>query len=179
MAKHLINQDIRKTSDRVAGRSRDELLHELMLEVRRGQVATDRVDQSVADLMGVNRTDARCLDVLDQRGRLTAGQLAEASGLTTGAVTAMLDRLERAGFVRRLRDKDDRRRVLVEITPDARRKGHELFKSHIEKWPRLSERYSDEEIALMLEFARIGRENNEELAAELQQKLARKQARGG
>jgi DNA-binding MarR family transcriptional regulator len=177
MPKHLNTQDIRITSDRVSGRSRDELLDELIAEVRRSQVATDMVDQAAADLMGVNRTDARCLDVLDQRGRLTAGQLAEASGLTTGAVTAMLDRLERGGFVRRLRDKEDRRRVLVEITPEARRKGHEMYRPHAEKWPLIAERYSDEDIALLLEFTRIGREMNEELAAQLHAKLARKQAR--
>ena len=158
----------------MSGRSRGELLDELIGEVRRGQVATDMVDQAAADLMGVNRTDARCLDVLDQRGKLTAGQLAEASGLTTGAVTAMLDRLERAGFLRRLRDKEDRRRVLVEITPQARRKGHELYSPHAEKWPAIADGYSDEEIALLLEFTRIGREMNEELAAELQAKLASK-----
>jgi DNA-binding MarR family transcriptional regulator len=69
--------------------------------------------QAVAERIGLNATDFKCLDVLAQQGSLTAGQLAEVLGLTGGAITAMIDRLETAGFVQRERDPGDRRRVIV------------------------------------------------------------------
>src|ERR1700730_8582328 len=81
-----------------------ELFWQLMLEIRASQNATDRYDQAVADTLGLNRTDMRCLDILDRQGRLTAGQLAEQTGLTSGAVTTVIDRLEAAGHARRVGD---------------------------------------------------------------------------
>src|ERR671933_1184232 len=100
-----------------------ELFDELITEVRLSQNATDRFDQAVADALGINRTDMRCTDVLEREGPVTAGRLAEATGLTTGAITTVIDRLERGGFARRLRDPDDRRRVLVDLTPETRKRG--------------------------------------------------------
>src|SRR3954469_22481009 len=97
-----------------------ELFTELIDEVRTSQLATDRYDQAVADALGLNRTDMRCADVLDREGPVTAGRLAEATGLTSGAITTAIDRLERAGIARRRPDPGDRRRVLVEIEPDTR-----------------------------------------------------------
>lgn len=151
---------------------RERLLAELEHEVRAGQTATDMVDQAAADLMGVNRTDARCLDILDRLGTISAGRLAEESGLTTGAVTAMIDRLEAAGYVRRVPDEDDRRRVLVDLTPRARRAGRALYEPLALRWARFSKRLTIEQIELLLEFVRHGREMNEELAASLRAKLA-------
>jgi DNA-binding MarR family transcriptional regulator len=69
--------------------------------------------QAVAERMGLNATDFKCLDVLAQRGPLTAGRLAEILGLTGGAITGVIDRLEAAGFVQRERDPGDRRRVII------------------------------------------------------------------
>src|ERR671932_2481021 len=100
-----------------------ELFTELLSEVRMSHNATDRFDQAVADALGVNRTDMRCTDVLEREGPVTAGRLAEATGLTTGAITTVIDRLERGGFARPLRDPDDRRRVRVDLTPEARERG--------------------------------------------------------
>ena len=69
--------------------------------------------------MGVNRTDGRCLDLLEHRGQMSAGELARASGLSTGAITAVIDRLEHAGYAQRVADPADRRRVLIEPTAKA------------------------------------------------------------
>ncbi|MBO0783324.1 MAG: MarR family transcriptional regulator [Ktedonobacteraceae bacterium] len=69
--------------------------------------------QAVAERMGLNATDFKCLDMLAQRGPLTAGRLAEILGLTGGAITGVIDRLEAAGFVQRERDPGDRRRVII------------------------------------------------------------------
>src|SRR5579859_6020964 len=109
------------------GPDREQLLHELGNAVRANQRATDHVDEAAAQVLRINRTDAKFLDLLDQHGRMSAGALARESGLTTGAVTGALDRLEDAGYVRRVNDPDDRRRVLAEATELTRQLSWELF----------------------------------------------------
>lgn len=156
---------------------KQRLLAELSDEIRAGQVATDMVDQAIADLLGLNRTDLRCLDILDRLGTISAGRLAEESKLTTGAVTAVIDRLERAGHVRRVRDEQDRRRVLVEMTPEARRGAAEQYQPIIDEWARMSKRLTLEQIEFLLDFMRRGRRMNLELAEELQRKLAVREAK--
>src|ERR687896_2017517 len=93
---------------------REELEGAFGSAVRAYQTAVDSFDQAVADHVGINRTDARCVDLIDQAGGMTAGELARAAGLTTGAVTAVVDRLEAAGLARPVADPADRRRVRIE-----------------------------------------------------------------
>jgi DNA-binding MarR family transcriptional regulator len=76
-----------------------------------------RISRSFAERLGVNPTDHRCLDILDQRGPLTASALADALGLSRTATTAVIDRLEARRYVRRRRNRADRRQVLVTLTP--------------------------------------------------------------
>jgi DNA-binding MarR family transcriptional regulator len=140
----------------------------LIDEVRRSQLATDRFDQAVADALGLNRTDMRCVDVLEREGPLTAGRLAEVTGLTTGAMTTALDRLERAGFARRRRDDADRRRVLVELTPEALQNAGSFYTEHAALSERLYHRYTEDQLELLLEFVRGGREFNEQQAAHVE-----------
>src|SRR3954468_4076752 len=144
------------------------LFEELVDEVRRSQLATDRFDQAVADAIGLNRTDMRCMDVIEREGPVTAGRLAGATGLSTGAITTVLDRLERGGFARRVRDESDRRRVLVEATPEARAGAAEFYGPHVELSERLYRRYTIEQLQLLLGFIREGREFNEREAARLE-----------
>src|SRR3954452_16148019 len=94
----------------------EELVSALTAANRRYQQGTDALDQAASELLGINRTDARCIDIVLLRGRLTAGDLAVAAGLSPGAATTAIDRLERVGYVRRARDSGDRRRVIVEPT---------------------------------------------------------------
>jgi DNA-binding MarR family transcriptional regulator len=150
-----------------------ELFGQLMVEIRASQNATDRYDQAVADTLGLNRTDMRCLDILDRLGRLTAGQLAQQTGLTTGAVTTVIDRLEKAGHARRVRDADDRRRIYVELTEEARQKAGTFYAEHAALADSLYKRYSEDEIELLLEFVKRGREFNDRKATELQAQLER------
>jgi DNA-binding MarR family transcriptional regulator len=145
-----------------------ELFWQLIDEVRRSQLATDRFDQAVADALGLNRTDMRCTDVLDREGRVTAGRLAEATGLTSGAITTVIDRLERAGFARRVNDPADRRRVLVELTPEMRERGRSFYVGQAEMAERLYKRYSEDELKLLLGFVREAREFNEREAMKLE-----------
>jgi DNA-binding MarR family transcriptional regulator len=134
---------------------RERLQNELSNEVRANQRATDIVDELVCQLMGVNRNDARCLDILDQHGSMSAGDLAEASRLTTGAITAVIDRLERAGYARRVPDPADRRRVLVELTQRAYETAVELMvEPYQELYKPLAARYTDDDLRLLIDFTR-------------------------
>jgi DNA-binding MarR family transcriptional regulator len=155
-----------------ASPERQRLYEELGDEVRANQRATDVVDELVCQLLGVNRTDARCLDILDQHGSMTAGDLAEASRLSTGAITAVIDRLERAGLGRRVPDPSDRRRVLVELTPKAYEAANELMvEPMIALWQPLAGRYTDEQLTLFIEFNRASREIQERHAEWLRARL--------
>jgi DNA-binding MarR family transcriptional regulator len=141
---------------------------ELIDEIRRSQSATDRFDSAVADALGLNRTDMRCVDSLERAGPLTAGQLAEITGLTSGAMTTALDRLERAGFVRRVRDERDRRRVLVELTDTAHATAGQFYAGHARMSERLFHEHTTEELELILAVTRRGRSFNEERAGEVE-----------
>ncbi len=141
------------------------VFEKLIDEVRRSQNATDRFDQAVAEALGLNRTDMRCMDVIEREGPVPAGRLADVTGLTSGAITTALDRLERAGYARRVSDPSDRRRVLVEITPHAREAANGFYASHAALSERLYRRYTREQLELLLEFVREGREFNDRQAA--------------
>ena len=154
-------------------RQKRDTFEELVREVRRSQAATARFDQAVADALGLNRTDMRCLDILQMEGSVTAGRLAELTGLTTGAITTVLDRLENAGFARRVRDPHDRRRVLVEMAPEAMSGAANLYGEHIARAEQLYRRYTLEQIELLLEFVRGSRELNERAAARLEERTRR------
>ena len=93
-----------KILDCQGARSRRDEMAEIITEMRINQNAADAMDAAIAEWLGVNRTDIICLDILARLGTVPAGRLAEESRLTTGAITAVLDRLERAGYVQRLAD---------------------------------------------------------------------------
>ena len=91
-----------------------QLLTRLVRAVGRTAVRHAAFTQAVAQQLGIAATDLECLAVLHELGPASAGQLAEVLGLTTGAVTGVVDRLVAAGFVVRDSDPDDRRRVIVQ-----------------------------------------------------------------
>jgi len=95
---------------------RDALLTALAREARQYSTSTVLFHQVIAERLGLNPTDHKCAEILSRTGPLTAGELADHTGLTTGAITGVVDRLERAGFVRRDRDPEDRRRHIVEVS---------------------------------------------------------------
>lgn len=160
--------------------ARRALAEQLADEVRANQRATDVIDELIADALGVNRTDSRCLDILEQHGRMTAGQLASLTGLTTGAITAVIDRLERAGYAQRVRDPADRRRVLVDLTEKTRALAWELMgKPMTEATAPMMDLYSEEQLELLLDFARRGRELQERHALWLRERLAERKTASG
>src|SRR5882757_9685446 len=97
---------------------KQELVKRLIAAFRDSGNQDAAFDNLAAERLGVNQTDLHCLNAIENAGGLTAGQLAAAVGVTTGAVTGAVDRLERAGFARRVADPADRRRVKIEVTPE-------------------------------------------------------------
>jgi DNA-binding MarR family transcriptional regulator len=151
---------------RMSNELKRELIAELRREIRAAQSAVAAVDNAVAERLGVNATDHRCLDILDQRGAMTAGAVAEALGLSRSAVTTVLDRLEQRRYVRRLQNPDDRRQVVVALTPQLRRRARQLYGDDSEVVAILG-RYSVDDLALLRDFLRSDREHNEDRARRL------------
>lgn len=114
--------------------------------------------KAAADRMGVGHSDFECIDIIAQRGRVTAGELAAASGLTTGAVTGVIDRLEAAGIARRDRDAADRRKVYVTILPKALAAGNAHYGSFEKATNALLASYSDAELTLLIDYFTRGRD---------------------
>ncbi len=131
---------------------RAELLEGLVVAGRQLSTATIMFHQAIADRLGLNVTDHKCMDLLLMKGPLTAGELAGMTGLTTGAITAVIDRLERAGFARREDDPRDRRRVIVQVVPKRCRDIERLFEPFAATFGELSARYKDEELGVILDF---------------------------
>jgi DNA-binding MarR family transcriptional regulator len=153
--------------------SRKQLIGQVASAMRALQRAVDAYDELVAARLGINRSDLRCLDLLHETGTMTAGQLAAGSGLTTGATTRMLDRLERIGYIRRLPDTGDRRRVLVELTPRARTLASELYGS-VEAAGAGLRRYRHDQLALLRDFLHGSRTMYEQQTAQLQTATAKR-----
>jgi DNA-binding MarR family transcriptional regulator len=95
-----------------------QALHEAIVQqIRRFIAGTILRNQKIADEVGLRLTDMQCINVLELAGPTTPGELARSTGLTTGGVTVMLDRLEKAGYLKREPNPDDRRSLLVRINP--------------------------------------------------------------
>lgn len=137
--------------------------------VRTNQTATDMFDEALTTFLGINRTDGRCLDIIDRRGRISAGQLAIEAGLTTGAVTAVIDRLESAGYARRIRDQLDRRKIWIELTDEVRQINEHIFGFYGRIWPALMQRFTIEELKAILVFLEMGTFLNSEMAAAIKE----------
>ncbi|HEX5502423.1 MAG TPA: MarR family transcriptional regulator [Thermomicrobiales bacterium] len=134
---------------------REGLLRELGAENRRGQAEGLAYLQAVAERSGLNLTDVQCIDILAATGPLTAGQLAELMGLTTGAVTGVVNRMERAGYVRREKDPDDGRRVVVSpVTEELERARAGLFAEQERALAAVLSAYDDRDLAVVLEILR-------------------------
>jgi DNA-binding MarR family transcriptional regulator len=110
-------------------------------------------DLAAARALGVNATDLHCLNIVENRGGITAGALAAEAGLTTGAVTGVVDRLERAGYARRVPDPADRRRVTVEVTDRFYARADALWHPLATEWhAELARRFTSAELDVITEF---------------------------
>jgi DNA-binding MarR family transcriptional regulator len=112
----------------------------------------DRLDQAAADRYGLNRTDMRALDITGRAGPLAPTELARLLGFTTGGVTTVLDRLERAGYIRRQPDPADRRRQVVQITDATAARDREVFGDLIRQTSDLLATYTDDQLTVIADF---------------------------
>lgn len=131
---------------------RVDLLKQLDETLRKVGAQSVLLSESVARIIGVNSTDLECLDLLELAGPITAGRLAQHTGLTTGAMTTVIDRLEQAGFVRRLPDPDDRRCVRVEALSRNFRQVAALYRRLADGTAKLHEDYDDRQLAMVVEY---------------------------
>jgi DNA-binding MarR family transcriptional regulator len=108
---------------------------------------------AIAERVGLSATEHKALDILSRAGSLTAGQLADLTGLTTGAITGLVDRLEKVGFVRRVKDPNDRRKVVIQPqTETMEREIAPLFESLAHSTEKMLSGYSDRELATIHDF---------------------------
>jgi DNA-binding MarR family transcriptional regulator len=151
-------------------RRRVELLGALGQAGREQSNAAIMFHTAVSARMGLGMTEEKTLDLLERHGPLSAGELAQHTGLTPASVTGLIDRLERKGFVRRLRHSGDGRRVLVEIDEKHIASFGALFAPFVERMGALYQTYTDEQLAVILDFmrraARVQVESTAELTAE-------------
>src|SRR3954453_8263142 len=139
-------------------KARAALMQELENALRRSSAQGVIFGQTVANTVGISGSDLECLDFLNLEGRVTAGRLAEVTGLTTGAIIGVVDRLEKAGLARRERDPADRRKVFIGIVPENVAKVGRFYEHMQRGMVKLWESYSDAELRLLLEFASRGYE---------------------
>lgn len=131
---------------------REQTFWSLMQEVRRFIASAVLSNQHLADKLGVNATDYQVLNLLDLRGSAKPGELSRLTGLTTGGVTVALDRLEKTGFVRRERNPDDRRSVIVRPVSAKMRKIFVLYRPVISAMHKVASAYNLTDLATITQF---------------------------
>jgi MarR family transcriptional regulator, organic hydroperoxide resistance regulator len=115
-------------------------------------------NHAVAEYMGLHQTDQECLDLLDWSGPLTAGEIGAHLGLTSGAVTGLIDRLEAGGWVRRERDPDDRRRVVVHVRTERAADLWPLYQPLAEAVEAYRDRLATRDLRVVVEFLEFANE---------------------
>jgi DNA-binding MarR family transcriptional regulator len=132
---------------------REEIIQVIIDKLREMSTETIMFHQAVADVLGLHITDHKCIDLLHRFGAMPAGRLGELTGLTTGAVTGIIDRLEQAGYVKRTNDPKDRRRTIVEPTRNRKleRKIEMIFMPLHQRMHKLLSSYTDNELAFLLD----------------------------
>ena len=140
-------------------RSKQELIDELIREFRISGNQDDAFDFLAAERLGVSATDLRCLNIIENARGLTAGELADQAGLTAGAVTGVIDRLETAGYAQRVADDADRRRVRLQVTPAFSDAAREIWGPMAADWhAMLARRFTIVELQRIAQFLRATNE---------------------
>jgi DNA-binding MarR family transcriptional regulator len=137
-------------------KARAALMQELEFALRKSSAQGTIFAQAVAERAGVSSSDMDCMDFLNVEGRMTAGRLAELTGLTTGAITGVVDRMEKAGLVCRERDSEDRRKVFIVPVPERVVEIGRFYEPMQRAMHKLWDTYTDAELRLLLRFADQG-----------------------
>ncbi len=163
-----MNQDIMLSREKYA-----VLVDRLIAAARASQNAADMFDEKFGQFFGSNRADARCADIIQRYGRLTAGDLAKHAGLTTGAITTMVDRLEKSGVARRIRDKADRRKVFIELTDFSKELGEIVFTPMGEAFGQAMGDVSKDELRIIAEYLEYSERLNRTYARVLEKHISK------
>jgi len=131
---------------------RDQLLEALSWQSRISSVLFGLLNRSVAARIGLNSTDVEALGVLSVLGVTTPTQLAGMLGMGTGAVTQVIDRLEDAGYARRIREGKDRRSVRIEVVPEKARQAGAFYSTLWQAGAELTDCYDDRDLALIVDY---------------------------
>ena len=134
---------------------------------RRHSTATVMYHHAVAERLGLGPSDHKCLDLLLQHGELTGGRLAAMTGLTTGAVTGVVNRLEAAGYLRRRPDPADGRRQLLQPVPEGIGEVTAVFAEHGPDLDRLTAGMTPDQVDTVLTFLSRAIDELEERATRL------------
>ena len=136
---------------------------------RRISTQTVFLHQAIAQSAGLNATDTKCIDLIlsGEQGTVTAGWLSEMSGLTTGAITHILDRLEKRKFIERVRDTADRRKIFVRIRPESLEPLIPKYEGVGKAYRTLAENYNDKDLELICDYM----ERASEIAAQALRKI--------
>jgi DNA-binding MarR family transcriptional regulator len=126
----------------------------IVREVRRMVANSVLFNARMAEALKVNPTDLQFINLLEVQGPLTPGKLAQLTGLTTGGVTVVLDRLEKASVIRRARNPGDRRSSIVHVSPKFLQTARAAYREMGRATDRLLAGFSDEELAVVLAFLR-------------------------
>lgn len=150
---------------KAANFSRRILVESILAAGRENSAANVLLHAAIAERAGLTATDTKTIDTLMRLGPVTAGEVAKYTGLATASVTSLIDRLEKKGFVRRVRDPYDRRRVMVEPVHERLAGGESVFGSIRKGFANLLERYSDEQLETILDFVQRSSKRAREITA--------------
>jgi len=152
------------------GSPTQEQLALLLQELQRSSDYSVLFNQMIAARCGIHPTDLKVLGLLSREGAISAGRIADLTGLTTGAVTFMIDRLEKAGYARRVRHPTDRRSVLIELNREAQGELAHHFVPMDEAMQRVLAPYSEAELALILDFMKRSNDAVEQVITQARDK---------
>lgn len=131
---------------------REEIVSALVASIHKQTRAAALFVHAISEITGIHTTDIRCIEFLSEKGFATAGDLAKITGLTTGAVTAVIDRLENAGCIRRETDSSDRRKVIVRLVAERPTNLGPVRDLWLNQVPKLASGYKAEELRLIADW---------------------------
>lgn len=150
-------------------RSRKAIIEALNYAIQETGTLTVLHTNAIASKVGLSATEFETLDIIGRHQPITAGELAMYCGLTTGGVTGVVDRLEAAGFARRVRDANDRRRVFIEPVRKsaAEKKVWKLYRPMENAFHKTVSQYNDDELKCIVRFCETMNVHVKEIISEL------------
>ena len=156
--------------------NKNTLINKSIIIMREYDIASVLFQNVAADLLGLNASDMQCLILLSHKGLATPSELSRYAGITSGSTTIMIDRLEKKGFIERLRNPEDRRSVNVVILDESKKQIDTLFRSARQAQEAMISAYSEKELEVLHGFFKKSVELWEQ---EREKTRALKKTRGG